>query len=133
MGCSVPMIPGKVLVVDDDASVRKSLHRLIRAAGYDVETLDSAFAYLQRAEQGRPACLVLDIRMPGMSGLDLLRAVSGTVRDLPIVFISGHGDEDVRAQAIDAGAVEVLYKPLDETTLLAAIDQALRLSSVGVH
>jgi FixJ family two-component response regulator len=127
------MIPGKVLIVDDDASVRKSLQRLVRAAGYDVETLESAAAYLDRAVQARPACLVLDIRMPGMSGLDLLRAVSGTVRDLPIVFISGHGDEGVRAQAIDAGAVEVLYKPLDESTLLAAIDQALRLSSVGVH
>jgi FixJ family two-component response regulator len=127
------MTPGKVLVVDDDASVRKSLFRLIRAAGYDVETLDGAAQYLQRAAERRPACLVLDIRMPGMSGLDLLHEVAGTARDLPIVFISGHGDEDVRAQAIDAGAVEVLYKPLDETTLLAAIDQALTLSRVGVH
>ena len=127
------MAPGKVLVVDDDASVRKGLHRLIRAAGYDVETLEGAAAYLERAAVRRPACLVLDIRMPGMSGLDLLHEVAGTVRDLPIVFISGHGDEDVRAQALDAGAVEVLYKPLDETTLLAAIDQALRLSSAGVH
>jgi FixJ family two-component response regulator len=122
------MLPGKVLVVDDDASVRKSLLRLIRAAGYDVETLEGAAAYLERTAQRPPACLVLDIRMPGMSGLDLLRVVAGTSRELPIVFISGHGDEDVRAQAIDAGAVEVLYKPLDETTLLAAIDQALELS-----
>lgn len=127
------MIPGKVLVVDDDASVRKSLHRLIRAAGYDVETLEGAAAYLERAAQQPPACLVLDIRMPGMSGLDLLRVVAGTARDLPIVFISGHGDEDVRAQAMDAGAVEVLYKPLDETTLLAAIDQALELSKEDIQ
>jgi FixJ family two-component response regulator len=125
------MAAGKVLVVDDDASVRKSLHRLIRAAGYDVETLEGAAAYLARAAQLPPACLVLDIRMPGMSGLDLLRVVSGTSRELPIVFISGHGDEDVRAQALDAGAVEVLYKPLEETTLLAAIDQALALSTAG--
>lgn len=122
------MAPGKVLVVDDDASVRKGLHRLFRAAGYDVETLEGASAYLERVAERPPACLLLDIRMPGLSGLDLLRLVAGTPRDLPIVFISGHGDEDVRAQALDAGAVEVLYKPLDETTLLAAIDQALELS-----
>jgi FixJ family two-component response regulator len=125
------MMPGKVLVVDDDASVRKSLFRLIRAAGYDVETLDGAGAYLERSPQPPPACLVLDIRMPGMSGLDLLRCVAGTPRALPIVFISGHGDEDVRAQAIEAGAVEVLYKPLDESTLLAAIEQALSLASAS--
>jgi FixJ family two-component response regulator len=129
---AIPMSAGKVLVVDDDASVRKSLHRLIRAAGYDVETLDGAEAYLERSVQPPPACLVLDIRMPGMSGLDLLKYVAGTPRALPIVFISGHGDEDVRAQAIDAGAVEVLYKPLDESTLLAAIDQALSLSKAHV-
>src|SRR5262245_12417270 len=122
------MEPGKVFVVDDDASVRKSLHRLIRAAGYDVETLEGAAAYLDRVAETPPACLLLDIRMPGMSGLDLLRVVAGTPRDLPIVLISGHGDEDVREQAIEAGAVEVLYKPLDETTLLAAIDQALTRS-----
>ncbi len=126
------MNAGKVLVVDDDASVRKSLNRLIRAAGYDVETLDGAVAYLERAVQPPPACLVLDVRMPGMSGLDLLKCVAGTPRGLPIVFISGHGDEDLRAQAIDAGAVEVLYKPLDETTLLAAIDQALTLSKANL-
>jgi two-component system, LuxR family, response regulator FixJ len=123
------MMRGKVLVVDDDASVRKSLHRLVRAAGYDVETLDGAAAYLARAAEPPPACLLLDIRMPGMSGLDLLRVVEGTARALPIVFISGHGDEEVRAQALAAGAVDVLYKPLDETTLLAAIDHALALSS----
>ena len=127
------MNAGKVLVVDDDASVRKSLRRLIRAAGYDVETLEDAAAYLERAAERPPACLILDIRMPGMSGLDLLRVVAGTPRALPIVLISGHGDEEVRAQALDAGAVDVLYKPLDETTLLAAIDQALALSAANVH
>ena len=125
------MTPGKVLVVDDDASVRKSLRRLIRTAGYDVETLEGAAAYLERAAEKPPACLVLDIRMPGMTGLELLRAVAGTARELPIVFISGHGDEDVRAQAIDAGAVEVLDKPLDERTLFAAIDHALERSTRG--
>jgi FixJ family two-component response regulator len=122
-----------VFIVDDDASVRRALGRLIRAAGYQVEVFGAATEYLAREAPERPACLVLDIRMPGMSGLDLLHEVAGTSRDLPIVFISGHGDEDVRAQAIDAGAVEVLYKPLDETTLLAAIDQALTLSRVDVH
>jgi FixJ family two-component response regulator len=122
------MSHGKVLVVDDDASVRKSLRRLILTAGYEVEVLDCAAAYLARAAEPQPACLVLDIRMPGMSGLELLREVAGTEHELPIVLISGHGDEEVRAQALGAGAVEVLYKPLDQATLLAAIDQALRLA-----
>ena len=122
------MRPGKVLVVDDDASVRKGMFRLMRAAGYDVETLDGAAAYLARGVERRPACLVLDIRMPGMSGLDLLRVVAGTARALPVVFISGHGDDEVRAQALAAGAVDFLYKPLDEATLLAAVDQALEIS-----
>ena len=121
------MTLGKVLVVDDDAGVRKGMQRLIRIAGYDVETLDGAAAYLDRAPEPPPACLVLDVRMPGMSGLDLLQAVQGTARALPIVFISAYGDE-VRVQALAAGAVDFLYKPLDEELLFAAIDRALELS-----
>jgi len=125
------MATRKVLVVDDDASVRKGLQRLIRAAGYDVETFDGGAAYLARPAQEPPACLVLDIRMPGMSGFELMQAVAGTPRALPIVFVSGHGDEEMRAQAMGAGAVEVLFKPLDERALLAAIDKALERSTAG--
>jgi FixJ family two-component response regulator len=121
------MTYGKVLVVDDDAAVRKGMQRLIRAAGYDVETLDGAAAYLDRAPEPRPACVILDVRMPGMGGLELFRAVQGTARALPIVFISAYGDE-VRVQALAAGAVDFLFKPLDEELLFAAIDRALELS-----
>jgi FixJ family two-component response regulator len=115
-----------VFIVDDDASVRRALQRLIRAAGYHVEAFDNAAAYLGKATPP-PArcCLVLDIRMPGMSGLDLQRALNGTARAVPIIFITGHGDDDARSQALGAGAVDVLYKPLDEHVLLEAIERAL--------
>jgi FixJ family two-component response regulator len=115
-----------VLVIDDDAAVRRALRRLICAAGYDVEVLETAAAYLERDAPERPACLVLDIRMPGMSGLDLQQAIEGTSRDLPIVFVTGHGDEDVRNHALSNGAVDVLHKPLDQAVLLEAIDRALK-------
>ncbi len=114
-----------VILVDDDSSVRKALHRLIHAAGYTVESLPDGAAYLAREPVPAPACLILDIRMPGMSGLDLQDAIAGTPRSLPIVFITGHGEEEVRNRALASGAVDVLFKPLDETTLLAAIERAL--------
>lgn len=119
------MAPGKVFVIDDDASVRKALQRLIRAAGYEVEALESASAYLQHALPPRRACLLLDIRMPEMSGLELQQAIAGTHHALPVVFITGHGDDDVRQQAAAAGSVDVLEKPLDEHALLGAIARAL--------
>ncbi len=117
-----------VYVIDDDASVRRALQRLIRAAGYSVEVFASAGAYVEGAVPTSPACLVLDIRMPGMSGLQLQQAIQGTPRGFPIVFVTGHGDEDVRSQALASGAVDVLYKPLEETILLAAIERALERS-----
>jgi len=114
-----------VILIDDDAPVRKALERLIRAAGYDVTSLADGPAYLALPAPDSPACLVLDIRMPGMTGFDLQAAVFGTRRALPIVFITGHGDEDVRAQALATGAVDVLFKPIDETALVRAIERAL--------
>ncbi|HUL78063.1 MAG TPA: response regulator [Vicinamibacteria bacterium] len=119
------MSQGTVLVVDDDASVRKALRRLLRAAGYEVEVFADAASYLAHREPSPPACVVLDIRMPGTSGFDLQRAISGTGHGLPVVFITGHGGEDVRAQAFEAGAVDVLFKPIDEQALVAAIEKAL--------
>jgi FixJ family two-component response regulator len=114
-----------VFLIDDDAPVRKALERLIRAAGYDVTSVADGPAYMALPSPTPPACLVLDIRMPGMTGFDLQNAVFGTLRALPIVFITGHGDEDVRAQALATGAVDVLFKPIDESALLRAIDRAL--------
>jgi FixJ family two-component response regulator len=119
------MTPGKVFLVDDDAAVRKALERLIRSAGYAVVAVSDAAAYMSCAPPTPPACLVLDIRMPGLSGFDLQNAVAGTPWALPTVFITGHGGDDVRDQAICSGAVDVLFKPIDEVTLLVAIERAL--------
>jgi FixJ family two-component response regulator len=117
-----------VFIVDDDASVRKALGRLVRAAGYEVELFGCASEFLAREVSIRPACLLLDVRMPGMSGIELQQTLGGTQRDLPIVFITGHGDEAVRERTLAAGAVDVLYKPVDDRVLLAAIEQALSRS-----
>ena len=117
------MARGKVFLVDDDASVRKALDRLIRAFGYEVQPLADAASFLMCSVPALPACLVLDIRMPGMSGLELKAAIEGTSLALPVVFITGHGDEDVRSQALASGAVDVLFKPLDAVALFEAIER----------
>jgi FixJ family two-component response regulator len=117
-----------VLVIDDDASVRRALQRLLRAAGYSVQAFPSAAVYLEEPASAPPACLVLDVRMPGMTGIELQQKLRGTARDLPIVFVTGHGDDEIRSQALGGGAVEFLNKPLDEAVLLAAIERALERS-----
>ena len=125
------MARGKVFLVDDDASVRKALDRLIRSFGFEVEPLADAASFLMCAVPAVPACLVLDIRMPGMSGLELKAAIEGTSLALPVVFITGHGDAEVRAQALAAGAVDVLFKPIGAEALLEAIERALSVPSDG--
>jgi FixJ family two-component response regulator len=118
------MARGKVYLVDDDPAVRKALNRLIAAAGYEVETFADAAAYLAAPSPEGAGCLVVDVRMPGMSGFDLQGWIAGTGRSLPVVFITGHGDEDVRAHALRSGAVDLLFKPVDEARLVAAIEKA---------
>jgi FixJ family two-component response regulator len=120
-----PTARATVYLVDDDESVRRSLARLLRLSGYEVETLAGAEAFLELASPKGPACLVLDIRMPGMNGLELHRRIAGTAREVPVVFITGHGDEAMRRQAIAGGAVDVLFKPVDGDVLLDAIARAL--------
>ena len=116
-----------VCVVDDDPSLRKALFRLLSASGYAVEVLESARAYLERHASSAPGCLLLDIRMPFMSGLELQRSLAGP--DAPsIVFITAHADERARREAMELGAVDVLLKPLDELLLLAAVDRAVARS-----
>jgi FixJ family two-component response regulator len=122
---------GKVFLVEDDPGVRRALHRLILSAGFDVQAFADAASYLAAPAADRPACLVLDIRMPGVDGFVLQGLVAGTRRSLPIIFITGHGDEDIRAQAMAAGAVDVLFKPIDEAALLAAIEKALSAAGAG--
>ena len=115
-----------VFIVDDDDSVRKSLARLIKSVGLKVETFSSANDFLKRDSYDGPSCLVLDIRMPGLSGLDLQAELAGAQRTLSIVFISGHGNITMSVQAIKAGAVDFLEKPFEEQDLLDAVHLAIQ-------
>jgi FixJ family two-component response regulator len=121
------MTRGTVILVDDDPSVRKALQRLIQTAGFAVASFADAASYLASEVPCPPACIVLDIRMPAMTGFELQTAIAGTSRALPVVFITGHGDERVRSQALEAGAVDVLFKPIDEEELVSAIEKALEV------
>jgi FixJ family two-component response regulator len=114
-----------VLIVDDDASVRKSLTRLVAAAGYRVQTFASAQEFLARPPSTGPCCLVLDVRMPGLTGLELQRTLAQAPHRIAIVFITGHGDVATSVAAMKAGAVDFLTKPFARQALLDAIEQAL--------
>jgi FixJ family two-component response regulator len=115
-----------ISVVDDDHSVRESLARLIRSVGFGVQVFGSAEEFLSAGQSRQPDCLILDIRMPGMNGLELQRELSARDRNLPVVFITAHGsEEDVRARALGAGAVDYLLKPLREEEVLKAIETAV--------
>ena len=115
-----------VSIVDDDESVRESLRGLIRSIGLGVETFASAEDFARSAQLENTDCLILDVRMPGMSGLDLQRELVASERDIPIIFITAHGsDEGVRARALRDGAVAYLSKPFSEDALLDAVNAAL--------
>jgi FixJ family two-component response regulator len=115
-----------ISVVDDDHSVRESLARLIRSVGFAVQVFGSAEEFLRAGPGRRADCLILDIRMPGMNGLELQRLLSASDPDLPVIVITAHGlDDEVRARALAAGAVDYLLKPLREDEVLEAINAAL--------
>ena len=114
-----------VFVVDDDLSVREALSSLIRSVGYQVHTFASAVDFLQSPRPPCVSCLVLDVRMPGLSGLDLQGEFAKSGDPIPIIFITGHGDIPMAVRAIKAGAVEFLAKPFRDDDLLAAIRNAL--------
>jgi FixJ family two-component response regulator len=120
-----PRRSATVFIVDDNPSVRKALTRLIRSAGYEVKAFASAKEFLADSQDAGVACLVLDIRMPGLSGIDLQRELNNGKKILPIVFITGHGDIPVSVQAMKDGAVDFFPKPVKDTDLLKAIEQAL--------
>jgi FixJ family two-component response regulator len=118
--------PGPVVfVVDDDLSIRDALTSLLRSVGLRVETFGSAREFLTHQPPDAPGCLVLDVRLPGLSGLDLQRELAGAQITMPIIFITGHGDIPMTVQAMKAGAVEFLTKPFRDQELLDAIAQAI--------
>jgi FixJ family two-component response regulator len=114
-----------VFVIDDDESMRAAIRSLIRSVGLKVETFASASDFLRSQRPDIPACLILDVRMPGLSGLDLQRDLSAANIHIPIIFITGHGDIPMSVRAMKAGAVEFLTKPFRDQDLLDAIQQAL--------
>jgi FixJ family two-component response regulator len=123
------MVKGSLVsVVDDDESVRESLPDLLKEFGYVVQTFSSAEEFLASDHVGETKCLILDIAMPGMSGPDLQRELTLRRQEIPIVFITAHGDDAVRPRLIERGAVECLSKPFSDAALLRALNTAFRVS-----
>jgi FixJ family two-component response regulator len=131
---SSPMLDGTpiVFVVDDDVSVRESLELLIRCEGWQPEIFASAQEFLSRARVLVPSCLILDVSLPGLNGLDLQKRIASDRIDMPIIFITGHGDIPMSVQAMKAGAVEFLTKPFGDDVLVSAIRNAIELSQAAL-
>jgi len=117
-----------VFVVDDDVSVRESLELLIKFAGWQPETFVSAEEFLARPRTLTPSCLVLDVSLPDLNGLELQKLIAGDRIDMPIIFITGHGDVPMTVQAMKAGAIEFLTKPFGDEALLGAVREGLEYS-----
>lgn len=125
------MSDGVVYVVDDDPAVGRSLCRLIRGVGLDAIAFSSARTFLEHPRSTGPACLVLDVRMPGLGGLDLQTQLEDIRHTLPIVFITGHGNVPTSVRAMKGGAVDFLQKPFNDDELIAAVQRGLALSRQG--
>jgi FixJ family two-component response regulator len=117
----------KVAVIEDDESYRVAVQRLMKSAGLSVESFGSAEAFLNSGQQHETGCLIADIRMPGMSGLELQSKLNSDHCPMPTIFITAHGDEKMRMQAMRGGAVKFLTKPFDGETLLEAVRLALKV------
>lgn len=115
-----------VAIVDDDELFRRSIERLVRSAGFRVEAFGSAEEFLERGDMDRTACAILDMKLPGMSGLDLQQRLIATPTPIPIVFVSAHDEAMMQANALRAGAVAFLRKPFDNRTLLDALSRSIR-------
>ena len=122
----VSMKSSLIAIVDDDESVRESVSSLVRSAGFGTEVFASAEEFLNSAHLRDTVCLILDLRMPGMSGLELQRRLSDADYRIPIIFITAQRDEGDRIEALKAGAVDFLHKPFSEKALLKAVDMALQ-------
>src|SRR5271170_169280 len=118
-----------VFVIDDEPIVRKSLSKLLITAGYRVRSFESAEIFLAQENSAVPGCLLLDVCLPGLSGMELQRALIDSPRARPIVFLTGRSDIQISVDAMKAGAVDFLTKPIDRELLVAAIDRALRLDA----
>jgi len=121
-----------VFIVDDDISVRESLELFIRNEGWQAETFASAKGFLDHPRTAVPSCLILDVSLPGLTGLELQQRVAGERTDMPIIFITGHGDIPMTVRAMKAGAIEFLTKPFSDEVLLNAIRQALQRSRIAL-
>jgi len=119
-----------VFVIDDDISIRESLESLLRCEGFEVEAFESAQEFLDRPRSLVPSCLILDISLPGLNGLELQRRVAIERQDMPIIFITGHGSIPMSVQAMKAGAIEFLTKPFSDSVLLTAIRNAIERSKI---
>ncbi len=128
---SMPEPDPIVFVIDDDSSFRRSTERLISSAGFNVQSFAAAKDFLRSKHPDAPACVVLDVRMPGMSGLDLQKQLARAGIEIPLIFITGHGDIPMSVGAMKAGAVEFLTKPFREQALLDAIQQAIQRDRAG--
>jgi FixJ family two-component response regulator len=122
-----------VFVVDDDISVRESLESLIRCQGWESETFASAQEFLARPRVLAPSCLILDVELPDLNGLDLQKAIASDRKDMPIIFITGYGDVPMTVKAMKAGAVEFLTKPFGKESLLSAIRQSIERSCAALR
>ena len=120
-----------VFVLDDDASIREALSSLVRSVGLSVEACSSAKEFLRHKRSETPACLVLDVRLPGLSGMELQRELAAANNQIPIIFITGHGDIPMSVRAMKAGAVEFLTKPFRDQDLLDAVQQAIERDTVA--
>ncbi len=122
-----------ISIVDDDESIRKGLKRLFMSVGFDVEVFASAEEFLSSRSLLDSACLILDLRMPGMSGLELQSVLTSCNRQIPVIFLTAHNDEHARAQALRGGAISFLCKPFSEDTLIRDVNLAVDQHRLNVH
>ncbi|WP_198159797.1 MULTISPECIES: response regulator transcription factor [Sphingomonas] len=128
---STPDPKPTVIIVDDDVSIRESLEPMLELAGWTIRSFDSATAFLDWVVPDGPKCLLLDVSLPDLSGLDLQALIADRRREMPIIFMTGYGDVPMTVRAMKAGAAEFLTKPLDEEVLLTAIERALEASRIA--
>ena len=122
-----------ISIVDDDESIRKGLGRLFRSVGFDVDGFASAEEFLNSGDLQRSSCLILDLRMPGMSGLELQSRLAAGHCQIPIIFLSAHRDEQSRAQALKAGAIDFVSKPFNEASLIRDVNKAVDQHRSNAH